>query len=305
MKIRKIVSAGIIILIFFLILGFGINKLLTQKKINLWLEKRKNIILALKEDLKDVVVHSGQQSGILIKDLKTGYKIGFNEDISFPAASLIKVPIMACVYCASNEGKLNLQNKIVIKNQDKTSGAGILKNVPEGVSFDIEELVRLMIAYSDNTATNLLIDQLGFDYLNSCFKNLGLKNTVIFRKILDNQARKEGRENYTTAQDIGNILEMIYRKELINKEISEKCLEYLKQQKIRDRIPAFLPPDVIVAHKTGLENGVCHDAGIIFSKEGDFLICILTQHRFKTAHHSKHFIAEVSKRLYFAFNKDE
>jgi len=62
---------------------------------------------------------------------------------------------------------------------------------------------------------------------------------------------------------------------------------------------------VIVAHKTGLENGVCHDAGIIFSKEGDFLICILTQHRFKTAHHSKHFIAEVSKRLYFAFNKDE
>jgi beta-lactamase class A len=302
---RKIIIAGIIILVSLLILGLWINNFLNQKKISLWLEKRKNTLFTLKDNLENEISKFGQQNGILIKDLKTGYKIGFNEDIPFPAASLIKVPIMACVYCAEKEAKIDIRQKVIIKNHDKTSGAGILKYVPEGIGFDIEELVRLMIVYSDNTATNILIDLLGFYYLNNCFKNLGLRDTSIYRKILDNQARKEGKENYTTAQDIGYILEMIYRKELISKEISDRCLEYLKQQKIHDRIPAFLPSSVLVAHKTGLENGVCHDAGIIFSKEGDFLICVLTQHRFKTARPSKQFIAQVAKKLYLAFNKDE
>ncbi|MCM8791714.1 MAG: class A beta-lactamase-related serine hydrolase, partial [Candidatus Omnitrophica bacterium] len=140
---------------------------------------------------------------------------------------------------------------------------------------------------------------------NGCFKKLGLKNTNIDRKILDSKAKIKGLENFTSAKDIAYILEKIYKKELINKDISEKCLAFLKKQKIRDRIPKMLPSYISVAHKTGLENGGCHDAGIIFTKEGDFLICVLTQHNFKTNHSAKKFISKIAQKLYFAFNKNE
>jgi beta-lactamase class A len=302
---KKKISGIVISLIFLTLAGFGIKKFLDKQRFVLELEKRRKILLNFKDNLNNEIAKFGQRVGILIKDLKSDYKIGLNENMAFGAASLIKIPIMACVYCAEQANRIDMQQKITIKNQDKTAGSGILKNIAEGVSFEVEELLHLMIAYSDNTASNLLIDQLGFDYLNNCFKNLGLKNTSISRKILDIQARNQGKENYTTAQDIGHILEMLYKGQLINKDISEKALKYLKQQKIRDRIPALLPSYIPVAHKTGLENGLCHDAGIMFTKEGDFLICVLIQHKFKTAKPAKQFIAEISKKLFYAFNKDE
>ncbi|MCM8780278.1 MAG: class A beta-lactamase-related serine hydrolase, partial [Candidatus Omnitrophica bacterium] len=198
-----------------------------------------------------------------------------------------------------------LNQKVVLKNTYKAPGSGELKNAPEGTALEIEELVRAMISKSDNTATNILIDLLGFDYLNDCFKKLGLKKSNIYRKMLDDKARSKGLENFTHALDTGYILEKIYRRELIDKNVSEKCLDFLKQQKVRDRIPAMLPSQLVVANKTGLENGVCHDVGIIFTKEGDFLICVLTAHNFKTSQPAKQFISRIAQRVYLAFNKNE
>lgn len=297
----------IVVISLWVILGliFFLDKFLKQRNITSWFKYRKDIILRLEDEILKDIYQFNQKCGILIKDLRTGYEIAFNQDMVFPSASLVKIPIMACVYCAYREGKLDLKDKLILKDSDKTAGSGILKYMPGGRTFEIEELLHLMIAYSDNTATNMLIDLLGFDYLNSCFKNLGLRHTNVSRKILDNKSRDRGFENFTTAQDISYILEIIYRGEFLNKDISKKCLEFLKQQKVRDRIPALLPIDVVVAHKTGLEKGICHDAGVIFTKEGDFLICILTAHNFKNAQPAKRFISRVAQRLYLTFNKDE
>jgi beta-lactamase class A len=116
--------------------------------------------------------------------------------------------------------------------------------------------------------------------------------------MMDFSDRKNGIENYTTARDISYILEKIYRGELINQKISKQCLELLQRQKMRDRIPARLPANTIVAHKTGLERGICHDAGIVFTPNGDFLICVLVKHKNKTARPAKKFIAQLAFLAY-------
>ncbi len=170
---------------------------------------------------------------------------------------------------------------------------------PGGSVFTVEELIEPMITESDNTATNLLIDYIGFDTLGMYFKKIGLKNTNIARKMLDFRERRKGVENYTTAEDMAFVLEELYRSNFINKEISKQCLLLLGQQKINDRIPRKLPKKgAFIAHKTGLERYVCHDVGIVYTQKGNFLICVLVKHKNKFAKPAKRFISEIALLVY-------
>jgi len=208
---------------------------------------------------------------------------------------------MSACFLAAQEGRIKLNREITLKSSDKFSGSGILKDTRPGVTFTVEELIGLMIYDSDNIATNMLTNIAGIDYLNNAFNLFGLKNTNLSRKIADFNLRDRGIENYSTAEDIVLILEKMYRRTLVNKNISEKCLKVLKLQRVNDRIPKYLPVDVTVAHKTGLERGVCHDAGIVFSCKGDFLICVLTKHANSNSIASKDFIARITLHTYNYF----
>ncbi|MBU3959190.1 MAG: class A beta-lactamase-related serine hydrolase [Candidatus Omnitrophica bacterium] len=261
-------------------------------------KKQRSSWSALEAEIKRELNGFNGQAGIIVKDLKRGREILINQDELFPSASLVKIPIMAACFYAAQEGKIKLDETVQLKPSHKSSGSGILKNMPVGARFTIERLIEIMICESDNTATNILIERLGFDYLNSCFKNLGLRDTNITRKMMDFKSRKEGRENFTTVSDSVFLLERIYNEKLIRRTYSRACLEFLKKQKIRDRIPAKLPQYLVVAHKTGLEYGVCHDVGIVFTPRGDFLIGVLTSHTHKTAKLAKAFIAEVAFLAY-------
>jgi len=205
----------------------------------------------------------------------------------------VKVPIMLACFYADAKKKINLQDALVLKSAQKVSGSGILKDMPEGTKLTIEELVDLMITQSDNTACNMLIDLLGFDYINDFFRALGLKDTNLSRRMMEFNVRKKGIENYTTAQDMAFCLEIIYHNKFLSRKISQKALSLLKKQEVRDRIPARLPDTIAVAHKTGLERKICHDAGIMFTPGGDFLICVLTKNA-KRTRVAKKFIAQVA-----------
>lgn len=275
-----------IFLILFLIVLFGgatyssynFYRVFQEKKKQIAvLERRKISWALLKETLENKVGRFEGQAGIVIKDLDTNWEVSFNKDKLFPSASLVKIPIMAACYYAARQGRINLNDTLRLESLEKVSGSGRLKYMQAWSVFNIEELVELMVCESDNTAANMLIDLLGPDYLNRFFKEIGLNNTNLLRKMMDFGCRKKGVENYTTAEDIAYMLEKIYRKEFLSSAISEKCLELLKKQKINDRIPAKLPLSVTVAHKTGLERKVCHDAGVVFTPKGDFLICVLTK----------------------------
>ncbi|MCM8782037.1 MAG: class A beta-lactamase-related serine hydrolase [Candidatus Omnitrophica bacterium] len=274
----------------------------TQRK-RILFEKRKTEWMTLKEAVAAQVAKFKGETGILIKDLDMNWEMSFNKDKLFPSASLVKIPIMVSCFYAIQEGKLKADTLVKLKLTDKVSGSGILKDMYIGKEFSIEDLIEFMIADSDNTATNILINQLGFNYLNASFKSLGLKNTNLSRKMLDFQSRSLGIENYTTAEDIADILEKIYRKEVLNRKVSDQCIRLLKQQKINDRIPSYLPVETTVAHKTGLERFICHDAGIVYTKKGNFLVCVLTKHSEINSKTAKEFIAKIALAVYQYFEK--
>jgi len=262
------------------------------------LEKRRESWLHLKKDLASKVKHFRGTVGLVVEDLETGQKIAFNQEKLLPSASLVKVPIMLSCFYAAQDNKINLKNTVILRSSKKVGGSKVLGDKPSGSVFTLEELLDPMITQSDNTATNMLIDSLGFDLLNTYFNKIGLKNTNISRKMMDFAERREGKENYTTAQEMAYLLKRIYYKKFLNKDISERCLELLGQQKVNDRIPRKLPKGTFVVHKTGLENYICHDAGIVFTDKGNFLICVLVRHQDKLAQPTKKFISDVTLLAY-------
>lgn len=251
------------------------------------------------EDKVSVVAKDfkGEYSFIIKDAQKPFMEISRGENRMYPAASLIKLPVAAVAFKAVTEGKLSLDDKFVISAKNIAGGSGIIKTMPTPVSLTFKEIIEIMISNSDNTATNKIIDILGYEYINKGFKKLGLQHTVLRRKMMDFSKRKNGVENYTSASDIVYLLEKIYKEDLIDSESSQLMLSFLSGQKIKDRIPKYLPKNVKVAHKTGLEKGVVHDAGIIFSSKGDRVICVLTN-KVKSYSSAKKFIARVSLITY-------
>ena len=240
------------------------------------------------------------EAGIVVEDLETGWTFIHNEDQPFPAASLVKIPILVTCFKAVEEGRLDLSEKHVLRREDRVGGSGILRRMRNGRSFTYSQLIDYMVTESDNIACNILIDRLGFDYINQVFEELGLEKTRLNRKMIDFAARDQGIENYTTAAEMTGLLDRIYHHRCFNAEISERCLAVLKRQKINDRLPRYLPKEITVAHKTGLEKEVCHDAGIVFTPSGDYIITVLV-HTWIGPGSAKIFIGRLSSYFYEIF----
>jgi len=257
-----------------------------------WTELEKNIARSLVDFQGEI--------GFIIKDMETGRSIVHNPDRRFPSASMVKVPIMAACFKAVEDERISLHEVLKLKRADQTWGSGVLRASPPGTQVTVEKLIELMITDSDNTAANMIIDLLGFDYLSQTFKDFGLARTNLSRKMMDFRARANGIENYTTPREMADILEKIYRGTCVSPQASGKCLACLKEQKVNDRIPRYLPRKVIVAHKTGLENRVCHDAGIVFTGRGDVLISVFTEGN-TGAIIAKRMIARIAAFVYRAY----
>ena len=239
--------------------------------------------------------------GLVLRDLASGWTIQIDPDAEFPAASMVKVPIMAACLRAEREGLLSLADPMTLKRSDKIGGAGLLRRNRSGSVFTVDRLVEFMVAHSDNTATNMLIDRLGFDYLNGAFRTMGLERTSLVRKMMDFGSRSRGLENTTTAREMADIIERMYRRDCVSPAVSRMCLDYLKAQRINDRIPRLLPRTTVVAHKTGYEDRVCHDAGIVYTDRGDFLISILTR-TWSGKNYAKRLIAGVAALAYKVYD---
>ncbi|MDD5439393.1 MAG: class A beta-lactamase-related serine hydrolase [Candidatus Omnitrophica bacterium] len=266
------------------------------------LKKRKAAWKALKKNIALEILRFKGTSGIIIKDLDKDWELYHNKTRLFKSASLVKIPIMCAYFYAAAEHKVDLQQKIQLKRSDITSGSGILKGMPIGTSYTLDNLIRIMVTESDNTASNILINNLGFNTLNGYFKKLGLKDTNLSRKMMDFKARKRGVENYSSPRDMALLLQKVYDNKLVSPSVSEKVLRLLAGQKINDRIPRRLPKGTVIAHKTGLEQGACHDVGIVFTDRGNFLICALTEHPYQHAYLPKQFIAKVAALAYHYYD---
>lgn len=247
--------------------------------------------------ISDNVAQYPYNAGLVVHDLKYDFSFSFQENEKFISASLIKLPIMCSVYMKCFENKLSLNTMLTLQKHNKVQGSGRLRYAKAGTAYSIRELVRLMIAESDNTAAKMLTEFIDIDDMNRTFTAMGLTSTNVSAKSF-NMTRRHGRdESYTTPRDIAFLLRSIYAGTFLSKELCEEMIQLLKLPKGNNRLRRYLPETFELAHKTGLLRGACHDAGIVFTPRGDYLICVMTEKNRKYAA-AKRFIAEIGKLAY-------
>ena len=226
--------------------------------------------------------HQGDVA-VAVKNLKTGESYEYKADQPMPTASLIKLPVMIAVYDAVDKGKLSLDEVIEVKKGDQVPGSGVLtSHFSPGTKISLRDAIHLMIVYSDNTATNLVLDKLGLPATNEYMAKLDCPETRINSKVFrrDTSIAKDRSEKYglgsTTAHDMVKLCEQLHAKKMISEKASQQMLDHLFACDDKLKVPRMLPPGTKIAHKTGSVNTSRTDAGIIESPAGPIAYCILT-----------------------------
>lgn len=241
--------------------------------------------------------------GIYLKDLRSGRTWGYQPDRLFPSASLIKVPIMAAVFDKIARGELSLEARIRLTGKDRRGGSGSLKWAREGTTLSVMELLYKMITESDNTAAQMIIDHVGYSYLEHAFRKIGLVYTNITPEGMSLRSGRVARENYTTPREMALLVDRIYAGAMIDQGSSQLMLDLMKHNKGRTRLRKGLPIGWEIGHKTGLLRRSCHDVGVVFSPRGDYIIAVLTGD-VPSYSSAKRFIAGMAKLTYGYYNID-
>lgn len=209
--------------------------------------------------------------GLYYKDLRTGDTFCHHADDAFSAASIIKLPMMAAIARRVAAGQASWAERLVARKEDRVPPCGALWFFRDEPSVRVDTLCELMITISDNMATNLLMRRFTIDGLNEDFRRMGLKTTHLERLLFDSEAAGLGKCNVFTPREMGILLEDIHLRATQNEPDAVFCMETLLQQQINHKIPGYLP-DAEVAHKTGEDDGITHDVGIVLS-EHPFILC--------------------------------
>jgi beta-lactamase class A len=179
-----------------------------------------------------------------------------------PAASTIKVPILVSALERVAEGASRLQEPIPI-GPARVGGSGALSLLPSVTELPLVETLRLMIALSDNDATNAVIALVGLDAVGQTCRRLGLAQTHLRRLMMDCAARDAGIDNVTCARDLAQLMARIRVREALPEAETLVALDLLAEQQFLDGLPALLPERVWHANKTGELSGVRHDMALV------------------------------------------
>jgi len=224
----------------------------------------------LKKDLIQCAESFGAQCAFVTGDLKSGKFLKHKEDLVVPSASLIKIPVMLEIIRQIGESLLSPEKRMVIPEGEKVPYS-VLEFLDPGNSYTLMDLLKLMTIYSDNTAANVLIDLAGMDKINLCLDRLGLKKTILQRKMMDFHAREEGRENYTTAKEMADLMIRLYQEEIFDEKSSNLIIDIMKGQGDESMMRVDLPDDIPIARKSGELENLNHETAIVYTEKGDYL----------------------------------
>lgn len=213
--------------------------------------------------------------GFYYKNLTTGDTFGVNEGEEFLAASVIKLPVFAEISRQAALGQVDWNEKILVAEEDKMPSCGALNSFTGSVEADIRTLCNLMITLSDNTATNVLIRRFGIGSLNRGFDEIGVKKSRLRRLLFDSEAAAAGLENTVVPAELGVLLEKIASRTFVDDPTSAEIEDTLLKQQINHKICGRMTEDVPVAHKTGEDDGITNDVGIVFARQ-PFVVCFLS-----------------------------
>jgi len=241
------------------------------------------------------------QWGVAALDLGTGEFIGFDADGIYPLASVFKVPVLVELFRQADQGILDLDERIEFRPEHRMPGSGALRELTPGFALTLRDYAMLMIILSDNSATDMVMAATGRRGITPAMRELGLERTWVSRtcgQILAslagyevevptpqqvseiNAALRAGRRgkatwcydegdtnNAGTPAELVRLFELIYRGQAASPEGCEAMLDILRRQQLKQRLPLYLPPNVVTAHKTGTLPGVVNDAGLMYVGE--------------------------------------
>jgi len=170
---------------------------------------------------------------------------------------------------------------------------------PGVTRITLRDLATMMVAVSDNSATNVIIDRVGMENINALMDSLGLSHTRLRRKMMDLKAAAEGRENISTPAEMMMLLEALYRGKVLKKEMTDDFFKVLSTHK-KSFIPRDLPEGLKIANKPGELEGVRNDSGVVLVEKRPYVICVMTTY-LRQERDGEEAITRISSAAYFVF----
>ncbi len=256
--------------------------------------------------------HKGKVA-LAVKNLETGESYYRNADEVMPTASLIKVAVLIELYQQAQEGKLKLTDRVTLHKADKVPGSGVLTDhFSDGAEFSLRDAARLMIAFSDNTATNLVLERTGIKPVNKRMEAWGFPETRINAKVfrgsttsVDPARTKRYGLGSTTAREMAGVLEQLRTSDRLRPVYKLAVLNHLAKNEDKYKFKSLLPESVVVIHKDGSLDDTRTDAGLIYTPAGIVALCVLTNnnkdHRWVPDNAGNVLCARVAKEVYDHF----
>lgn len=233
----------------------------------------------LQAELVSIVDGYEGVAGVHVVDLTNGDRFAVRDDLVFPQASAIKVPILLELFRRAEADPAILRRRVELTDEVRTGGSGVLQVLTDGGSaLSLEDYAVYMILHSDNTATNVLIDELGMDAVNALSASLGAPSTLLQRKMIRPEESARGNENLSTPRDAARIMERIATCDLPMGPAScarvREILELYKGGPVRTPVPS----DVPVAFKPGGITGVATVWALVDLADRPYVLVVMSSY---------------------------
>lgn len=240
--------------------------------------KRQVLWQKLEASINEVDRNLDGVMGVAIVDLTDHRQYFLHADEVFPTASSIKIAVLTELYRQAQAGKLKLTDIYTLQASDLVPDSDIMNGLTPGVTkVTLRDVATMMVAVSDNAATNVLIDRVGMENVNAMLDSLGLTHMRLRRKMMDLKAASEGRENVGTPHEFVVLLQDVYDGKVLNKAMTDDFFKMLSTHK-DSWIPRDLPEGLKVADKPGALEGVRNDSGVVFVANRPYALSVMTSY---------------------------
>jgi beta-lactamase class A len=263
----------------------------------------------LKGEIQTMLKEQQGEFAVAFKDLSSDRQILINEHLMFHAASTMKTPVMIEVYKQASEGRFNLTDSVKVTTEFKSIVDSTFSLSPDddsehalyeiaGKKTTVSDLVYRMITLSSNLATNILIDLVGAANVTQTMRGMGANEILVLRGVEDGKAYRAGLNNKTSAYDLMLIFEQLALGKAVSQTASQEMIDVLSAQEFNTIIPARLPKEVRVAHKTGWIKGLNHDSGIVILPDGRKYVLVILSHKLQDEKKAIDAMSDVSAKIY-------
>jgi beta-lactamase class A len=206
-----------------------------------------------------------------------GTRFAHNGTRRFVAASTMKIPIMVELFRRIDQGRDSLDHLHVLREEDKATGGGVVKELHAGITFTVRDLCYLMMAISDNSTTNILIDRVGMAETNALMKALGMQGSILGRKVRGRPPVEGETENWAIPDEYAGLIAAILANTAASPAACAAMIQMLEKQTNDRRIARHLPRGEARPRwgtKTGSLPGVVNDVGFIMAPTGPLVLSI-------------------------------